>query len=185
MCPYGNDDAVSSSRHCKRIISSPVYGDCYPDKNHHDVQQLLGADDGSLHSCASWALGLVSLCCIHDGRPTTHVSQGPTEHTVVIMAACVHTKRPLFHRTWERKTGRNDYSGSWSFDATENNDVIVEMLRSSLVQAFHSPTLIKKNAESQPGIMRTTEFSIQAHSDEKRPISSTGNTVPRNKGTQQ
>ena len=99
------------------------------------------------------------------------------------MAACVPTLRPLFHRTWDRTTSGHGYSNPRSADiATTVSTLRRHRHRESALSrtdvglslADIGQKEYAESAESQQGIMRTMEVSVQRGRDGVRPISHTG-----------
>jgi hypothetical protein len=104
------------------------------------------------------------------------------------MAACVPTLRPLFHRTWDRTTSGHEYSGSRSADFNVTTSRIRQReLRENVPSRTNADVHLAaigqkeyaESAESQQGIMRTMEVSVQRCSDDERPISRTDDIVPK------
>lgn len=104
------------------------------------------------------------------------------------MAACVPTMRPLFHRTWDRTTGRHDYSISRSTGAVAAKSKAQDQggrqsapsVKGTVVPlADIDPKEYAESAESQQGIMRTMEISVQRESNDERPLSLSKDVIPQ------
>lgn len=122
----------------------------------------------SLQSSSSGNLGPVSWLCYYSviGKPTNCANR--IEQNIVIMAACVPTMRPFFHRTWKRETtSGNAKSGPRSTDQLTG----ISLGRSNAGHKRVGSTmdvglddLDKDGAESsnsQQGIMRTIKVSME------------------------
>ena len=105
------------------------------------------------------------------------------------MAACVPTMRPLFRKTWDRSTNVYGYSGgSRSADIDANNFRHRSKTQRESVLSYKVADVeltdvgqkeYAESAESQQGIMRTLEVSVQRGSDEEGRISRTEAIVPK------
>jgi hypothetical protein len=110
------------------------------------------------------------------------------EQNIVIMAAYVPTMRPLFHRTWDRTTGRHDYSISRSAIAAAtkskardqgSHQSALSAKDTGVPLADIDPKEYAESAESQQGIMRTMEISVQRESNDERPLSLSRDVIPQ------
>jgi hypothetical protein len=97
------------------------------------------------------------------------LTSSSVEQNIVIMAACVPTLRPLFHRTWDRSTSGHGYLASRSVDVNVTSS---RMRARTKCESALSPKGADvqlnqvgqkgyaESTESQQGIMRTTEVSV-------------------------
>jgi hypothetical protein len=144
------------------------------------------ADYRSVQPSTSRTLGPVSQLYSHTIKYILIFSR--VEQNIVIMAACVPTMRPLFHRTWDRTTGRHDYSISQSANAAatkskardqRSRQSALSVKDSGVPLADIDPKEYAESAESQQGIMRTMEISVQRESNDERPLSLFKDVVPQ------
>ena len=155
----------------------------------HTRNYGMSASDANCRSVqpgTSRALGPVSRLCSHTREHSLTLSR--VEQNIVIMAACVPTMRPLFHRTWDRTTGRHDYSISRSAGAVATKSKARDQgSRQSALSAKDNgvpladidPKEYAESAESQQGIMRTMEISVQRESKDERPLSLSKDVIPQ------
>ncbi|KAF3011200.1 hypothetical protein E8E13_011607 [Curvularia kusanoi] len=104
-------------------------------------------------------------------NPVPLVLWGLVEQNIVIMAACVPTMRPLFHRTWDpSKAGAQSQGGRASaLSCKDTSHQLTEM----------DPKEYAESTESQQGIMRTMEISVQRGSADERPSNCIRDVIPQ------
>lgn len=129
-----------------------------------------------------WGLSVDRKSPLRDFR----LMSSRVEQNIVIMAACVPTLRPLFHRTWDRSASGHEYSASQSADVPATTSRLWQRTQreSGLSHGVADVRLTRVDqkeyaelAESQQGIMRTMEVSVQRCSGDEIPISRTEEVV--------
>jgi len=119
-------------------------------------------------------------------NPVPLVIWGLVEQNIVIMAACIPTMRPFFHRAWRRGTSSNK-SGSATADPFASGSMGRSRTGHRRVASKTDVALDEIDAhddtasqESQQGIVRTVQVSVDWRAHPQGAAGNTGhNVVPR------